>query len=219
MSQTYRRNLRTTFEEIIKREAVFCSDGLENTSPYKERIEELAEKLADAAISVKKEVFLLKNAGLEWSILAGQDVEQEQIDSVVSGKEATDSFERELHFNLLPWDSTKEWEKLRKFVVKEYSKDSVVWSKYHQWRKAEGQYKGAMTNPRIYGNPSEFMAASFPAFLSYTSIYESKTPERAIHHADTNETKSIPNPYNPAEVKRRILAAGSGTFGQGLGTG
>lgn len=208
---TYKRDLRTKFEEIIIREAIFCSDGLELTSPYKERIEEFAEKLADAAISTRRAS--LEHVGLEWKILGGDPIEQEEIDTTVSDKEATDSFERELHFNPLPWDSTKEWEKLRKFVIKETAKDSSVWKKYNDWRDAEGKFKGGIPNTRIYRNPSEFTSASFPAFLAHTAMYSPKTPEREIHHA--SETKRTPNPYNPEEIKARILAAGKRAFPTG----
>lgn len=50
---TLRRELRLKFEEVIRQQAVFCSDGLELESPYKETISELAEFLADAALSIR----------------------------------------------------------------------------------------------------------------------------------------------------------------------
>ena len=49
---TLRRGLKLKFENILKHEAIFCSDGLECESPYKENYERLSELLVDAVMGI-----------------------------------------------------------------------------------------------------------------------------------------------------------------------
>jgi len=122
-------------------------------------------------IEQKEEI--LKKSSIEWKILAGAKVNEEDLQGEIIAKEATDDFERSLHFNPLPWDSTKPWEKLKKFVVQEYEKDKTVWRRYDAWRKSDGKYSGAMNNKNISTRPMDFIAC-FPDFLAHTAMYSRK---------------------------------------------
>lgn len=166
MTQTLRRELRLKFFEILSR-------YLDNVIIPESNANEMVDQLADVAFELlrSKPVVDLKNSDPAWSILAGVEISEDALRELEVSNDATDSFERELHFNPLPWNSNREWEKFYKFVVDEFKKNPEVWHRYNNWRDEEGKYKGAMTNPKIYAKPSEFMAASFPAFLAHTAMY------------------------------------------------
>jgi hypothetical protein len=90
--KTLRKELRDKFEDVIRFEAVFCFDGLELESPYKEMIASLAERLADAACTLRAfqetadeeyksvaESFDLEQSDIAWTIAAGKEVTQKQV--------------------------------------------------------------------------------------------------------------------------------------------
>lgn len=163
---TLRRELRRRFNKTL--EILF------NTAGVSEDVREgLCDSLADDAIDVIQPKNPIQNLPIEWKIAAGMKVEEEDLQGEIIAKEATDDFERSLHFNPLPWDSTRPWEKLKRFVVQEYEKDKTVWQRYDAWRKSDGKYSGAMNNKNISTRPVDFIAC-FPDFLAHTAMYSKK---------------------------------------------
>lgn len=132
---------------------------------------------------------ILAKSGIEWKILSGEKIEQEQIDENIVVRDAVISFETCLNFGELPWSSNPVWTKFEKFVIAEYKKDGLIWEKYATWRTGEGQYKGAMTNPKIHQQPQVFMASSFPAFLAHTAMYS--TPKTEVK----KDANNVPMSY------------------------
>lgn len=165
---TLRRELRLKFEEIIRQEAIFCSDGLELESPYRERIADFATLLTEAAMTVKfmvedkpkMEREILKKSDPAWSILAGEDIDTA---ANIAAKEATDAFEKDFGFGTLPWNSDSTWEKFYKFVVRIYLQDKNVWRDYVAWRNDKGKYV-AYSNRKIREAPQAFMDTGYPEF-------------------------------------------------------
>lgn len=188
---TLRRELRLKFEEILKSEAVFCSDGLENTSPYREEISALAEKLADTAFIFLNPVrttepkpepkFDFAKAGLDWQIAAGVEIKQETIDEAVLEKAALDTFERDMqvasNWEWYPAKGSNEraWKYLREFVVNVYKEDKKAFEKYQTWR-TQPFARGAMSNLAIKRRPEDF-PSSWTDFLAST-MYEK--PRRVV---------------------------------------
>ena len=131
--------------------------------------------------SMKKK---LAEKDLGSAIQFGEEVTQELIDHSVLVKDATDSFEKDLKFNPLPWSSTKDWEKLSKFVVQEYQKDKLIFAKYKTWQQNDGKYL-AMSNRKIKERPADFVAC-FPDFLAHSAMYETKKVESKPVDIDDN---------------------------------
>lgn len=168
---TLRRSLRAKFEEVLSSKITYWQERGDD-----ETLGDIADILADATLEmIRKPSFDLKASDPAWALLSGQEVTQEQLDRETLAKEATDSFERDLHFNPLPWSSTKSWEKLEKFVVQEYKKDKQVFFKYDSWRKGKGKYVGALNNKNITQTPESFISC-FPDFLAHTEMYPEKKP-------------------------------------------
>lgn len=153
---TTRRDLRLKFEEILKKEAVFCSDGLENESPYKEKYSDLAKKLADCAL---EPMFDMDKAGVEWGILAGAEIKQETVDAAVLEKEAIDAFESAFGANWVWYPAKPQeervWAWFRAFLVKLYQVDKDCFTKYFTWAHQPFS-RGAMTGRQIKSNPQDF---------------------------------------------------------------
>lgn len=174
---TLRRELIQKIKNILIKDAVFCSDGLELETPFEGKYQELAEKLADGvlelrAFSEEKKRDILKKSDPAWSILAGEEISQEAVDAAKAEEDAKTAFERDMKFNPLPWGSTKAWEKLEKFVIREYEKDHSIFARYKSWQMNDGRYV-AMKNNRIRSHPDEFVS-NFPDFLAHTAMYGKK---------------------------------------------
>lgn len=174
---TNRRDLRKKFEEILKS----WNTGDE---------EVLAEELADAALEAFRTPKIdLRASDPAWALLSGEGITQEQLDQAKQAEEAKGAFERDLHFNPLPWSSTKDWEKLEKFVIQEFTKDSLIFFKYDSWRKNKGKYAGALNNKNITQSPANFITC-FPDFLAHTAMYpeETKPTQQSFLKTDENDT-------------------------------
>jgi len=135
--------------------------------------------------SDQKPAFDMDKASVEWKIIAGEKIEQSDIDRNVLIQESQNSFESELHFMTLPWASTKDWEKFGKWVVSEYEKDSQVWRKYQTWRVGDGKYQGLMSNNKIAQKPLLFRDADFPTFLAHTQMNQKNTVEKKTDASGT----------------------------------
>lgn len=146
----------------------------------RESLEESIKKERKKELDKTKKILSAKS--LEFAILAGEEVSEESIDETRKNKEATDAFERDMHFNPLPWSSTNEWQKLGKFVLREFSKDPQAFFKYDSWRKGKGKFVGALNNKQIMTKPTDFIAC-WPDFLAHTAMY----PQREIRPTETDE--------------------------------
>lgn len=153
---TLRRDLRQKFEKILNDYIASGQTYLGESVPS-----EVLDKLADAALeAIRKPSFDMSKAGLDWAVLSGE-VTQEAIDQNKLAEEAKGAFERDLHFNPLPWSSTKDWEKLESFVIDQFKKDNQVFFKYDSWRKGKGKFAGALNNKNITQTPSCFSRDNF----------------------------------------------------------
>ena len=123
---------------------------------------------------------LLSNMPLEWQLLHGQSVDQAALDKQRIEKEACDNFERELGFGPLDWYTKTEWEKLRRFVVKQYTEDHHVFVDFAAWRKEKGKYSG-WSNAKIRTNPQIFIDGALPEFRAAAMYSKSEfSPEEVI---------------------------------------
>jgi hypothetical protein len=153
----------------------------ESLSSIKENIKENIKETP--ALSEKEKKDILKNSDPAWSLLAGQDVEQEQVDTAKLEKDAFDTFERDLQ---LPgtwyWHGKGSEDKaladLRAFVVEQYVKDPKCFEKYNTWRN-QPYSKGTMSNLALKRFPENFRA-SWSDFLASNSMYGKKgiTPSK-----------------------------------------
>jgi hypothetical protein len=189
MSQTLTRELNKKIFDILEL-AYQDNPPSEDARMYNH---EQADKLTEAILELR--AFKTPTARVDRSAEEQEELDrkkenwlfpanQAEVDETVFAKEAVDSFESCLHFNPLDWYSNDLWTKFAKFVVAEYKKDVKIWEKYETWRKGEGQYKGAMTNPKIQMNPKVFIASSFPAFLAHTGLYGKKSGAEVQVDAD-----------------------------------
>ena len=169
--QTIRRELRLKFLEIVEND---------NLSPN-----EMADKLADAALEIRGLQLSQAKAALplDWKIATGQEITKEDMDKSILSREATNSFEQELHFNPLPWSSNRDWEKFEKWVAEEYTKDRSVWRKYDEWRKGNGKY-AAISNKAIKYHPADFIAC-FPDFLAHSQMYPKRDTQPKLDANDS----------------------------------
>ena len=143
---TLRRELRVKFEEVLAR----FSDKL--TLPEREP---LADLLADAALELRG-FKLIEGAGIDWAILAGQDITQEQVKQIQLRDVAPKMFEKALGFSKpLPWWSDKDWTAFGEWVCTEYDKDKMSFGEYNIWRS--NQYSsGKLANTTIRSYPDKF---------------------------------------------------------------
>lgn len=152
-----------------------------------EAIDPATERILDTLSELRGFSFLredsMKNAGMEWLIVAGEEVKQEQIDQNVLAMNACNEFEAALNFNPLQWDLNKEWQRLKRFVIEQYEKDSGVFRKYAEWREGQGKFKGAMNNKNILDKPLRFIDL-FPSFMA--SVVLSR-PKSASISKDSND--------------------------------
>jgi hypothetical protein len=111
------------------------------------------------------------NQNPEWNVLHGGTPDLEKIQS---RQEALNSFERDLKFNLLPWSKNPYWERLERFVLKEYARDKNLFKRYAAWRNDEGKFE-AMSNKQIYSNPDQLIA-TWP----FTEVIQPKPAPRPV---------------------------------------
>lgn len=189
---TLRRELRLKFLDILK-----------SWNVHDEEL--LSTELAEAAMTVKfmvedKPKINMKNADPAWAILAGTEIEQEEIDENIFAKEATDDFERQLGFGILPWNSDDAWTKFYKFIVKIYKQSQGVWMDYAVWREGDGKYGKAMTNNAIRKNPKMFMDTGYPTYEASKMYRKDTQPE--YKKVENVEIEAVPNPYQKPTILR-----------------
>ncbi len=119
------------------------------------------------------------NFPLEWYIQHNQPVPESLIDKNQLSQNAINEFESKLGFSSLPWDSSKDWEKFKAWVIKTYSERLTAWEDYADWRKAKGKYD-AMNNKQIRMNPKAFMDTGYPSFLAHVSMYDDGEKTRLL---------------------------------------
>lgn len=199
---TLQRELRLKFEEILKQEAVFCSDGLENESPYKEIISDLAYRLADSALELRgfqdKPAFDMSKAGIEWSVLAGAEINQHDIDETVLLRDTIDAFESAFsikgNWNWYPAKPSemRVWEDFRARLVQIYQADKDAFTKYVTWA-AQPYSRGAMTGLHIKKNPQDFPDA-WASFCMGTGY---KPPRQVVPDSERTDLDDdgIPQSY------------------------
>lgn len=170
---TLRRELRLKFKTILE-------DYLKSSMNYQgeEIPSEILDNLADCAIDLllpkPKHVQVdVSKLPIEWQIAAGvEQVNPDVVEGEVLKKAAKDAFEEHMNFGTLPWGSTKKWDDLEKFIVREFEKDANVFLRYRIWQKGDGKYV-ALSNKKIRENPDHFISC-FPDFLAHTQMYAKK---------------------------------------------
>jgi hypothetical protein len=175
---TLKRKLNLRFGEVLHG-FKFAHEISEQT------VSDLIEQLSTAALEAfydKPKIDFAKSDPA-WAVLAGKDVDGEEMEKKVAAKEARDAFERDLHFNPLPWYSNLSWEKLAQFVEREYKKDKLVFFKYDSWRKDKGKFAGALNNKNIMQTPTAFITC-FPDFLAHTAMYPKQVEQRPVEIDD-----------------------------------
>lgn len=104
---------------------------------------------------------ILANAGVEWQILAGQDVSQETLDLARLENDAISAFESAFgvqgNWNWHPAKPQEErvWKKFRKHIMDLFSADPDCFTKYVTWTY-QPYVKGAMTGRQIKNAPQDF---------------------------------------------------------------
>ena len=111
------------------------------------------------------------NYPIDWYVQHGLPIPAHLIDQNQMAQNAVNEFESKLGFSSLPWDSTAEWQKFKKWVIATYSGRLTAWEDYSDWRKAKGKYD-AMSNKQIRMNPSVFMDTGWPSFLASSAMYD-----------------------------------------------
>ena len=119
------------------------------------------------------------NYPLEWYVQHGLPIPTQLIDQNQMAANAVNEFESKLGFSSLPWDSTAEWQKFKKWVIATYSGRLTAWEDYSDWRKAKGKYD-AMSNKQIRMNPSVFMDTGWPSFLASFAMYNDDEKTRLL---------------------------------------
>lgn len=136
----------------------------------------------DSQVRIKesiKENEIPDNYPIEWYIQHGLPVPIQLIDQNKTAANAVNEFESKLGFSSLPWDSTTEWQKFKKWVIATYSGRLTAWEDYSDWRKAKGKYD-AMSNKQIRMNPSVFMDTGWPSFLAASAMYDDGEKTRLL---------------------------------------
>lgn len=113
---------------------------------------DVANRIAEKIIELSKPIPPIMP--LEWQIAKEGEV---ILDDLAKRKKITDEFERVLKFNPLPWGTSAAWERLERFLVKEYQKNPGCFQKFQSWRENEGKFE-APFNKQIYDNPDRLIA-------------------------------------------------------------
>lgn len=166
MTQTLRRELLKTIKNIVK---TAVDDD--------EWVNELSEKIADGVLELRafkqKPAFDQKQADPVWALFHGGSIEQDQVDRAKLEEEAFADFERNMQLpDSWHWYSSGTDEKalkvLREHVVKEYTKDKLIFQKYQTWRISPFA-RGAMSNLAIKRNPENFVYSWSDFLASYAT--------------------------------------------------
>lgn len=159
MTQTLRRELRLKFEGL----------GVDA---------ELAEKLADAALSLR--AFQFQPQTIEQAIFAGVPVTEEMVERENLRDLAPRMFERALGFSKpLPWWNGKDWDAFGEWVCQRYAESRACFGEYNVWRNTP-YTKGGMSNNRIRGFVNEFYD-SWDMFMMGNKKTEITTQSRNLN--------------------------------------
>lgn len=142
----------------------------------------------NAPILTEKDAELLKNAGLDWMILAGKTITPEFLEKLRTKEVAPIKFEEAFKTGKWPWDSNTVWTDFRKFIVKIYAEDQSVFLDYVAWRNGDGKYK-AFSNRKIRENPQMFIDTGYPEFVA------SKAYQKLTESASPAEPKPLETPF------------------------
>lgn len=139
----------------------------------------------------------LKNAPLDWKIVGNQPITEEDLQDEKLQREAPRMFEAAFGFGKLPWDSTREWEKMRKFVTEIYRQDRLAFGNYVVWRAGDGKFT-AMSNKQIRQTPGIFIDTGWPEFANTSTPSRPQVDANAIEQTrrmlDEKEVKYVPPP-------------------------
>lgn len=190
---TIRRDLRVKFEEILN--VTF------NTASVNDTVRDLiCTALADSAIEIfeKKPAFDFSKAGIEWAILAGNDIDQEVQDAAVLEKNTIDAFESAFsikgNWNWYPAkpQEMRVWAIFRANLVQLYRVDKDCFTKYFTWAHQPFS-RGAMTGIQIKNNPQNFMD-SWASFCMSTKYAPPRKIVPDSERTDLDEN-GIPQSY------------------------
>jgi len=154
MTQTLRRELRQKLGEV-------CNKYLHDYSVPFVVAEKFIDDLADAALELR--AFSFQPKTIQDAIWADLPVTEEILNSEKAKTEAPKMFEKALGFGSLPWDSSKEWRALQKFITEIYIHDRNAFGKFLIWRAGDGKYN-SMSNKQIRMNPQIFMDTGWAEF-------------------------------------------------------
>jgi len=147
---------------------------------------EQAEKIADVLIEMRafkgtitQEVKnnILANSDVAWSILSGQQVDEDAQNARKIEQIALSTFETDMACpKNWSWhhsgNEDKAWAVLREFVVEKYKENPNSFQEYQTWR-TQPFARGAMSTLAIRRNPENF-PASWSDFLANSAMYGKK---------------------------------------------
>jgi hypothetical protein len=110
-----------------------------------------------------------QNMPLEWYIQHDLPVPEHLTELAQLQQAATAEFEAALGFSQLPWDSTREWQSFKTWVVKIYQSSPADFKGYAEWRKAGGKYD-AMSNKQIRLKPEAFKDTAYPTYKAAVNM-------------------------------------------------
>jgi len=144
---TLRRELRTKFQDVLNKH---MEDAELVTS-----MDELCDELADTAIELRG-FKMIEGAGVDWAILAGEDITEGMVKEIQLRDLAPKMFEKALGFSKpLPWWSNKSWTSFGEWVCAEWNKSKISFGEYNIWRNTP-YTKGGLSNTRLRGFVNEF---------------------------------------------------------------
>ena len=154
-------------------------DGLKSASSMTAKLHDVKMNQRLPEITTEPDNSIPDNYPLDWYIQHGLPIPPHLIDQNQMAANAVNEFESKLGFSSLPWDSTAEWQKFKKWVIATYSGRLTAWEDYSDWRKAKGKYD-AMSNKQIRMNPSVFMDTGWPSFLASFAMYNDDEKTRLL---------------------------------------
>lgn len=192
---TIRRDLRLKILEILESNIRYWEGKGQS-----ETLGDIAVKIADSAIEIteQKPAFDMGQAGVEWQMLAGAEIKQEEIDEYVLLKNTIDAFESAFsikgNWNWYPAKPSemRVWEDFRARLVQIYQADKDAFTKYVTWA-AQPYSRGAMTGLHIKKNPQDFPDA-WASFCMGTGY---KPPRQVVPDSERTDLDDdgIPQSY------------------------
>lgn len=155
---TLRREAIRKVKDVLIFDAVFCSDGLELESPYKEQYQELAERIVDSVLSLpafpiralqsEEPPFSIEEADIAWIIKSGATVTKKYVNKQKEAFEWETLIDAQLTRLNMNWrqHDEKEKDRFRRFLKDERKlgrelETWVNWWMSDEWQVAHMPWK------------------------------------------------------------------------------